>query len=44
MVQVGGRRAAGAGSAVELLLQADGDTVRVVPAVPVAVPAVARVS
>ena len=42
VVQVGGRRAAGRGCTVELLLRADRDAVRVVPAVPVAVPAVGR--
>ncbi len=47
VVQVGGRRAAGRGSVVELLLRADRAAVRIEPAVPVVVPAavpVARVS
>lgn len=46
-VQVGGRRAAGPGSRVELVLRADRSAVRIeptAPAVPAAVPAVARVS
>jgi len=47
-VHIGGRRAAGPGSRVELLLRADRGVVRIEPAVPVAVPAavptVARVS
>jgi hypothetical protein len=46
-VQVGGRRAAGPGSRVELVLRADRGAVRIeptAPAVPAAVPAVARVS
>lgn len=46
-VHVGGRRAAGPGSRVELLLRADRGAVRIEPAVPVAVPAapaIARVS
>jgi hypothetical protein len=46
-VQVGGRRAAGPGSRVELVLRADRGAVRIepaAPAVPAAVPVVARVS
>lgn len=47
-VHVGGRRAAGPGSRVELLLRADRDAVRIEPTAPVTVPAaapaVARVS
>ncbi|WP_395726788.1 hypothetical protein [Nakamurella sp.] len=46
-VQVGGRRAVGPGSRVELVLRADRGAVRIeptAPAVPAAVPAVARVS
>ena len=46
-VHVGGRRSAGPGSRVELLLRADRSAVRIepgAPAVPAAVPAVARVS
>jgi hypothetical protein len=46
-VQVGGRRAAGPGARVDLLLRADRDAVRIMPTVPVAVPAAvpaARVS
>jgi hypothetical protein len=48
VVRVGGRRAAGPGSRVELLLRADRDAVRIEPTAPVTVPAaapaVARVS
>ncbi len=47
VVQVGGRRAGGRGSEVELLLRAGRDVVRIEPAVPAVVPAevpVARVS
>ncbi len=39
-VQIGGRRAAGPGAVVDLLLRAERDAVRIAPAVPTAVPAV----